>query len=89
MTLDYEAVTKAVRQITEDITNITTSATIFRDEVEDSYGVYQLTFLRSISTAMGSLEAASKQLQSIFVEIQDGLNAYIKEFDEYSEGGFR
>lgn len=90
MTLDYEGASRAIREIVENIGNLVTAATVFRGEVEDSFDNYKLTFLRNVSSVMGQLESASKQLQATFLEIQDGLRAYTREFEEFeSEGGLR
>lgn len=89
ITIDYEGVTKAIREIVEDVTNITTAATLFRDEVEVAYGQQDLAFLRSISEEMGKVESAAKQLQTTFVDIKDSLNKYIREFDAYEDDKMR
>lgn len=89
MTLDYEAASRTIRDIVESVNNLVTAATVFRGEIEESFEKHQLSFLRTVSNGMGQLEAASKQLQATFLEIQDGIRAYVREFEEYESDSGR
>lgn len=85
LVLNYDDASGAIREIAERIENIASASKVFRGEIEDAYDKSDLAFLKRVSQSMGEIETASKQLQENFVEIQDALNAYIREFEDYSD----
>lgn len=85
LVLNSDEASKAVRNIAEYIENIGAAATLYKQTVEEAFQRSDLSFLNTIATAMGKIETNIRQLSQTCDEIQDAMNAYIREFVEYSE----
>ena len=85
LVLNNNEASRSVREIAELVSNIASAATLFRGEIEDAYDKSDLAFLKRVAGSMGEIEATAKKLKENFGDIQDALNSYVREFEEYSD----
>lgn len=89
ITVDQSEVQRVITEIVEDVSILAISATNFRSEIELAAERSDATFLKNISKSMASAETATKQVKNTFLEIQESLEAYLREFQEFNEDSGR
>lgn len=85
VSMDARRVISTINEIIEDISTLATSATHFRSEVEAEAKSSDAAFMKNLTKGVSGLEAATKQCKNAFLEIQEAVDAYVREFERFNQ----
>lgn len=84
LTLNADDASKSVRKIKEEVETVARAANVFKSQVSAVYETSNLTFLQTISTAMGEIETNTRSLVNDCDAIFHVLQKYVGDMAEYS-----